>query len=77
MPGACSPGRIEPFLTLEGRREEERSGLGDVGEGAARITRGECSCGPGREEEGGTHWEIRTDIHALPCVEQIASGNLS
>ena len=28
------------------------------------------------EEEEGTHWEIRTDIYTLPCVEQIVSGKL-
>ena len=28
------------------------------------------------EEEGGTNWEIRFDMFTLPCVKQIASGNL-
>ena len=28
------------------------------------------------EEEGGTNWEIRFDINTLPCVKEIASGNL-
>ena len=44
-----------------------------------------CHCQPGlsREEEvtgeegeGGTNWEIKTDIHTLPCVKQVASGHL-
>ena len=26
--------------------------------------------------EGGTNWEITFDINILPCVKQIASGNL-
>ena len=26
--------------------------------------------------EGGMNWEIRSDIDTLPCVKQIASGNL-
>ena len=26
--------------------------------------------------EGGMNWEIGTDIYTLPCVKQIASGNL-
>ena len=26
--------------------------------------------------EGGTNWEIRSDINTLLCVKQIASGNL-
>ena len=25
---------------------------------------------------GGMNWEIRIDVHVLPCVKQIASGNL-
>ena len=25
---------------------------------------------------GGTKWEVRTDIYALPCVKQLASGKL-
>ena len=28
------------------------------------------------EGEGGMNWEIRIDIYTLPCVKQIASGNL-
>ena len=28
------------------------------------------------EEEGGRNWEITFDINTLPCVKQIASGNL-
>ena len=32
--------------------------------------------GGGGEGEGGTNWEIRIDIYTLPCVKQIASGNL-
>ena len=28
------------------------------------------------EEESGTNWEIRTDTDTLPCVKQIASGDL-
>ena len=28
------------------------------------------------EEEGGTNWEIRFDINTLPCVKEIASGNV-
>lgn len=28
------------------------------------------------EEEGRINWEIDFDICALPCVKQIASGNL-
>ena len=27
-------------------------------------------------EVGKMNWEIRTDIHTLPCVKQIASGKL-
>ena len=30
----------------------------------------------GGEEESGTNWEIRTDTETLPCVKQIASGDL-
>ena len=30
----------------------------------------------GGEGEGGTNWEIRTDIYTLPSVKQTASGNL-
>ena len=26
--------------------------------------------------KGGTNWEIRFDINTLPCVKQIAGGNL-
>ena len=29
-----------------------------------------------REGEGGMNWEIRIDIYTLPCVKEIASGNL-
>ena len=36
----------------------------------------EWTCGHGGEGEGGTNWEIRIDIHTLPCVKQIDSGNL-
>ena len=25
---------------------------------------------------GGMNWEIKTDVCALPCIKQIASGNL-
>ena len=32
--------------------------------------------GPGGEREGGMNWEIRIDIYTLPCVKQVASGNL-
>ena len=28
------------------------------------------------EREGGTNWEIKIDIYTLPCVKQVASGNL-
>ena len=28
------------------------------------------------EGEGGMNWEIRFNINTLPCVKQIASGNL-
>ena len=27
-------------------------------------------------EEGGMNWEVSADIHTLPSVKQIASGNL-
>ena len=30
----------------------------------------------GWEGEGGTNWDIRIDIYTLPCVKQIASGNI-
>ena len=30
----------------------------------------------GGEGEGGTNWEIRIDIYTLPCVKQMASGNM-
>ena len=30
----------------------------------------------GGDVEGGMNWEIGVDIYALPCVKQIASGNL-
>ena len=30
----------------------------------------------GREGAGGMNWEIRFDINRVPCVKQIASGNL-
>ena len=36
----------------------------------------EWTCGHGGKREGGTNWEIRIDIYTLPCVKQIASGNL-
>ena len=33
--------------------------------------------GPGVEEgKGGTDWDIKIDIYALPYVKEIASGNL-
>ena len=28
------------------------------------------------EGEGGLNWEIRFDINTLPCVKEIASGNV-
>ena len=28
------------------------------------------------EGEGGTNWEIRIDIYTLPCVKELASGNM-
>ena len=28
------------------------------------------------EGEGEMNWEIRIDVYTLPCVKQIASGNL-
>ena len=28
------------------------------------------------EEEGGMNWKIRFDINALPCIKEIANGNL-
>ena len=32
-------------------------------------------CGDtGGEQEGGMHWESRTDIYTLPCAKQISSG---
>ena len=33
-------------------------------------------CGHKVGREGGMNWEIRFDINTLPCVKQIASGNL-
>ena len=34
-------------------------------------------CGQGGGEgEGGMNWEIRFDINTVPCVQQIANGNL-
>ena len=29
-----------------------------------------------REREGRTNWENRTDVYTLPCVKEIASGNM-
>ena len=34
----------------------------------------EWSCGLRGLGKGGRNWEIRIDIHILPCVKQIASG---
>ena len=34
----------------------------------------EWSCGPKGLGVGGTNWEIRIDIHILPCVKQTASA---
>ena len=31
---------------------------------------------PGGEGEGGTNLEIRIDIYTVPCVKQMAGGNL-
>ena len=31
---------------------------------------------PVGEKGGGMNWEIGIDIYTLPCVKQIASGNL-
>ena len=31
---------------------------------------------PGGDGEGGTNWEITTDIYTVPCVKLIASGNM-
>ena len=41
-----------------------------------RCRRREWTCGHRQVGEGGTNWEIRFDINILPCVKQIASGNL-
>ena len=38
--------------------------------------RREWTCGHGGKGEGGTNWEIRFEINTLPCVKQMASGNL-
>ena len=36
----------------------------------------EWTCGHGGEGEGGTNWEIGIDICSLPCIKQLASGDL-
>ena len=46
---------------LQGRNRDVENGCVDLG---------------GGEGEGGMNWEIGIDIYTLPCVKQIASGNL-
>ena len=41
-----------------------------------RCRHREWTSGHRGEEERGMNWKIRFDINTLPCVEQIASGNL-